>query len=145
MKKYGKNVGIHIVAVRSYAQQLLFALKLLRRCNIIHADIKPDNILVNETKSILKLCDFGSASQTQLEPDKIGVSIVEEEISKFTTVQYRAPEMVDLYSGFPISIKADIWALGVLLYHLCFFNLPFSTTLSIQTGEVSHCGLKVFK
>ena len=84
------------------------------------------------------LCDFGSASQTQLEPDKIGVSIVEEEISKFTTVQYRAPEMVDLYSGFPISIKADIWALGVLLYHLCFFNLPFSTTLSIQTGEVSH-------
>ena len=62
MKKYGKNVGIHIVAVRSYAQQLLYALKLLRRCNIIHADIKPDNILVNETKSILKLCDFGSAS-----------------------------------------------------------------------------------
>ena len=62
LKKYGKNVGIHIVAVRSYANQLLMALKLLKRCNIIHADIKPDNILVNETKSILKLCDFGSAS-----------------------------------------------------------------------------------
>lgn len=62
LKKYGKNVGIHIVAVRSYAQQLFYALKLLKRCNIIHADIKPDNILVNETKSILKLCDFGSAS-----------------------------------------------------------------------------------
>ena len=62
LKKYGKNVGIHIVAVRSYAQQLFFALKLLKKCNIVHADIKPDNILVNETKSILKLCDFGSAS-----------------------------------------------------------------------------------
>ena len=35
----------------------------------------------------------------KLEPDKIGVPIVEEEITKFTTVQYRAPEMVDLYSG----------------------------------------------
>ena len=45
--------------------------------------------------------------------------------------------MVDLYSGFPIGAKSDIWALGVLLYHLCFFNLPFSTTLSIQTGEIS--------
>ena len=45
--------------------------------------------------------------------------------------------MVDLYSGYPIGIKADVWALGVLLYHLCFFNLPFSTTLSIQTGEVA--------
>jgi serine/threonine-protein kinase PRP4 len=62
LKKYGKHVGIHVVAVRSYSQQLLYALKLLRKCNIIHADIKPDNILVNETKSLLKLCDFGSAS-----------------------------------------------------------------------------------
>ena len=62
LKKYGKNVGIHIVAVRSYAQQLLFALKLMKKCNIVHADIKPDNILVNESKSLLKLCDFGSAS-----------------------------------------------------------------------------------
>mgnify|MGYP006112278719 CR=1 FL=1 len=67
----------------------------------------------------------------------MGVIPVEEEITKFTTVQYRAPEMVDLYSGYPIGTKSDIWALGVLLYHLCFFNLPFSTTLSIQTGEVS--------
>jgi serine/threonine-protein kinase PRP4 len=62
LKKYGKNVGISLSAVRSYSMQLLLALKLLKKCNIIHADIKPDNILVNETKSILKLCDFGSAS-----------------------------------------------------------------------------------
>ena len=61
LKKYGKNVGINITAVRSYSQQLLLALKLLRKCNIIHADIKPDNILVNESKSLLKLCDLGSA------------------------------------------------------------------------------------
>jgi serine/threonine protein kinase len=52
-------------------------------------------------------------------------------------VQYRSPEMVDLYSGYPIGLKADIWALGVLLYHLCFFNLPFSTSLSIQAAEVA--------
>lgn len=72
-----------------------------------------------------------------LEPDKIGVNRVEEEITRFTTVQYRSPEMVDLYSGYPIGLKADIWALGVLLYHLCFFNLPFSTSLSIQAAEVA--------
>lgn len=48
--------------MRSYTQQLFLALKLLKKCNILHADIKPDNILVNETKSVLKLCDFGSAS-----------------------------------------------------------------------------------
>jgi serine/threonine-protein kinase PRP4 len=46
LKKYGNNVGLHMKAVRSYAQQLLMALKLLKKCNILHADIKPDNILV---------------------------------------------------------------------------------------------------
>uniref|UniRef100_A0A8D1REU5 Pre-mRNA processing factor kinase PRP4K n=2 Tax=Sus scrofa TaxID=9823 RepID=A0A8D1REU5_PIG len=45
LKKYGKDVGLHIKAVRSYSQQLFLALKLLKRCNILHADIKPDNIL----------------------------------------------------------------------------------------------------
>ena len=59
MKKYGKNVGLHIKAVRSYAQQMLLALKEMKKANIVHADIKPDNILVNESKLLLKLCDFG--------------------------------------------------------------------------------------
>lgn len=46
LKRYGKNVGLHIKAVRSYCQQLLLALKLMKRGGILHADIKPDNILV---------------------------------------------------------------------------------------------------
>jgi len=103
---------------------------------IAHRDLKVENVLIHDQGRYL-LCDFGSASSRMLEPDKNGVSAVEEEISKLTTVQYRSPEMVDLYSGFAIGPKSDIWALGVLLYHLCFFNLPFSTTLSIQTGEIS--------
>lgn len=46
LKKYGQNVGLHIKAVRSYSQQLFLSLKLMKRTGIIHADIKPDNILV---------------------------------------------------------------------------------------------------
>lgn len=55
LKKYGKDVGLHIKAVRSYAKQLFEALLLLKKCEIIHADIKLDNILVNESKSVLKV------------------------------------------------------------------------------------------
>ena len=47
LKKYGKDVGLHIKAVRSYTQQLLLALKLLKKSSILHGDIKPDNILVS--------------------------------------------------------------------------------------------------
>ena len=48
LKKYGQNVGLHYKAVRSYSQQLFLALKLLKKTGIIHADIKPDNILVRD-------------------------------------------------------------------------------------------------
>ena len=61
LKKYGKNVELHIKAIRSNPQQMLLALKVMKKANIVHADIKPDNILVNESKLLLKLCDFGSA------------------------------------------------------------------------------------
>ena len=60
LKKYGKDVGLHIKAVRSYTQQLLLALKLLRKCSILHADIKPDNILVRAINQyfMLKACQW---------------------------------------------------------------------------------------
>ncbi|KAJ3000686.1 U4/U6 small nuclear ribonucleoprotein prp4 [Globomyces sp. JEL0801] len=62
LKKFGKDVGLNLKAVRTYAFQLFSSLDLLQKCEILHADIKPDNIVVSESKSVLKLCDFGSAS-----------------------------------------------------------------------------------
>lgn len=48
VKRFGKDVGLNIRAVRAYAYQLFLALSLLKKVNIMHADIKPDNILVGE-------------------------------------------------------------------------------------------------
>ncbi|XP_073821090.1 numb-associated kinase isoform X2 [Musca autumnalis] len=104
---------------------------------IIHRDLKVENILQNDTGNFV-LCDFGSATAKVLNPQQHGVSAVEEEIQKYTTLSYRAPEMVDLFSGKNITTKADIWALGCLLYKLCFFSLPFGeSTLAIQNGTFS--------
>lgn len=47
VKRFGKDVGLNIRAVRAYAHQLFLAMSLLRKCNVMHADIKPDNILVS--------------------------------------------------------------------------------------------------
>ena len=55
LRKYGKDVGLNIKAVRSYSQQLFLALRLLKKSKILHADIKPDNILVSYL--ICKLMD----------------------------------------------------------------------------------------
>lgn len=83
LRKYGKEVGLHIKAVRSYTQQMLLALKLMKRCSVLHSDLKPDNMLVNESKLMLKICDFGSASFAD------DAEVTPYLVSRF----YRAPEI----------------------------------------------------
>ncbi|XP_054468992.1 AP2-associated protein kinase 1-like isoform X2 [Anoplopoma fimbria] len=95
-----------------------------RKTPIIHRDLKVENILLHD-KGHYVLCDFGSATDKFQSPQTEGVAIVEEEIKKYTTLSYRAPEMVNLYNNKIITTKADIWALGCLLYKVCFFTLPF--------------------
>lgn len=113
LKKYGKDVGLHIKAVRSYSQQLFLALKLLKRCNILHADIKPDNILVNESKTILKLCDFGSASH-----------VADNDITPYLVSRfYRAPEIV---IGKTYDYGIDMWSVGCTLYELYTGKILFA-------------------
>ncbi|KAH9499749.1 hypothetical protein Btru_077728, partial [Bulinus truncatus] len=115
LKKYGKDVGLHIKAVRSYSQQLLLALKLLRKCSILHADIKPDNILVNESKMVLKLCDFGSASH-----------VSENDITPYLVSRfYRAPEII-LGLGYDHNI--DTWSVGCTLFELYTGKILFPGT-----------------
>ncbi|XP_068021871.1 BMP-2-inducible protein kinase isoform X2 [Melanerpes formicivorus] len=102
------------------------AVARLHQCKtpIVHRDLKVENLLLNDNGNYV-LCDFGSATNKYLHPQRDGVNVVEEEIKKYTTLSYRAPEMVNLYGGKPITTKADIWALGCLLYKLCFFSVPF--------------------
>ncbi|KAH9939438.1 kinase-like domain-containing protein [Amylocystis lapponica] len=105
VKRFGKDVGLNLRAVRAYAHQLFLAMSLLRKCNIMHADIKPDNILVNEQKTVLKLCDLGSASDAS-----------ENEITPYLVSRfYRAPEII---MGVPYDPALDIWSIGCTLYEL---------------------------
>ncbi|XP_077787340.1 AP2-associated protein kinase 1 isoform X10 [Podarcis muralis] len=102
------------------------AVARLHQCKspIVHRDLKVENILLHDRGHYV-LCDFGSATNKFQNPQLEGVNAVEEEIKKYTTLSYRAPEMVNLYSGKLITTRADIWAMGCLLYKLCYFTLPF--------------------
>ncbi|KAG7214452.1 hypothetical protein INR49_026883 [Caranx melampygus] len=120
------NVGFSEAEVLHIFCDTCEAVARLHQCKtpIIHRDLKVENILLNDQGNYV-LCDFGSATHKVLLPHKDGVTAVEDEIKKYTTLSYRAPEMINLYAGKAITTKADIWALGCLLYKLCFFALPF--------------------
>ncbi|XP_078426625.1 cyclin-G-associated kinase isoform X2 [Cetorhinus maximus] len=109
---------------------------------IIHRDLKVENLLVSYQGTI-KLCDFGSATSIAHYPDYTWSAqkraTVEEEITRNTTPMYRTPEIIDLYSNYPINEKQDIWALGCILYLLCFKQHPFEdgAKLGIVNGKYS--------
>ncbi|XP_005408741.1 PREDICTED: cyclin-G-associated kinase isoform X3 [Chinchilla lanigera] len=109
---------------------------------IIHRDLKVENLLLS-SQGTIKLCDFGSATTISHYPDYSWSAqkraMVEEEITRNTTPMYRTPEIVDLYSNFPIGEKQDIWALGCILYLLCFRQHPFEdgAKLRIVNGKYS--------
>lgn len=113
LKKFGRDVGINLKAVRSYAQQMFMGLSLLRKCNILHADLKPDNILVNEARNLLKICDLGSAGDAS-----------ENEITPYLVSRfYRAPEII---LGIPYDFAIDTWSIGCTLFEMYTGKILFT-------------------
>lgn len=100
---------------------------------VAHRDLKIENILIvsataGSKRPIYKLCDFGSAKPvlSRRPPRSMDeLKRLEADLNRSTTLPYRPPEMVDVYQRRVIDEKADIWALGVLLYKLCYYTTPF--------------------
>lgn len=70
---------------------------------IAHRDIKVENILLHNKS--FKICDFGSASSSVLDPQKVSSNQVEEmmdEFEKYTTMMYRPPEMIDKFMKYKV-------------------------------------------
>ncbi|CAI4211923.1 unnamed protein product [Parascedosporium putredinis] len=118
LKKFGNNVGINLNATRAYAHQIFIGLAHLRKCGIIHADLKPDNILVNESRNLLKICDLGTAI------DKLDAATSHNEITPYLVSRfYRAPEIM---LGMPYEYAIDMWSIGCTLYELYTGKILFT-------------------
>ena len=128
-------------------QQVLFIFKeictgvqMLHELGIVHRDIKLENVLLSNKR--FKLCDFGSCTTEVLDLAQVSRERLlkcEEDFERLTTLMYRPPEMIDLYSRKVIDFKADIWMLGCVLFSLAFFKHPFQDQpqLAIVNGYFS--------
>lgn len=111
--------------------QLASALRYAHDHRIIHRDIKPQNILLNSEQHVT-LIDFGIAKR--LDHD----SIVTTGNAFYGTFQYAAPEQFDRKHFGPISERTDVYALGVLGYHLLMGHFPFNAETQAEYIH-AHC------
>ncbi|XP_067270783.1 LOW QUALITY PROTEIN: obscurin [Pseudorasbora parva] len=100
--------------VQLYIQQVLEGIGYIHNMNILHLDIKTDNILmVSPAREDLKICDFGFCQE---------IDNSRHQYSKFGTPEFVAPEIVHQE---PVTVATDIWSLGVVTYLCLTCHCPF--------------------
>ncbi|KAI8358657.1 kinase-like domain-containing protein [Mortierella sp. GBAus27b] len=115
--------GLHETIVRHFLKQLSSALEFLRSRNLIHRDLKPQNLLLHPPSNskegggyglpVLKVADFGFARSLP------HLSLAE---TLCGSPLYMAPEILR-YEKY--DAKADLWSVGTVLYEMCAGKPPF--------------------
>ncbi|GAB4833867.1 Serine/threonine-protein kinase ATG1c [Ancistrocladus abbreviatus] len=107
---------------KNFMQQLAAGLQVLRENNLIHRDLKPQNLLLssNDDKSVLKIADFGFARS--LQPRGLAETLCGSPL-------YMAPEIMQLQK---YDAKADLWSVGAILFQLVTGKTPYTGNNQIQ-------------
>ena len=125
LRKYGAGTGLSLMAVQSFGRQLFLALLHIKKLGIVHADIKPDNIMLkDQNSSLIQLTDFGNSFHEN-DSNNLPTPYL---VSRF----YRAPEII-LGLNYGQSIKwwsfvdcrIDVWSAGCTLCELFTGSVTF--------------------
>jgi serine/threonine protein phosphatase PrpC len=104
-------------AVRNIIEQLVRGLRALHRKEMIHCDVRPENILIDRDGTV-KIIDFGSVRVTGLE-EAAGKPISHAVLG---TVQYTAPEWL---AGDAPTWRSDLFSVAVIAYEMLSGRLPY--------------------
>ena len=113
--------------IMQYFYQICRGLQYIHSKNIIHRDIKSQNIFLMKNGK-LKIGDFGIAKA--LTNTKNNATTI------IGTPYYLSPEVIN---GEPYNYKTDIWSLGVVLYEMCCLKLPF------EGNNIAALSIKIMK
>ena len=103
--------------IKTVSVQLLLGLKTIHQNNIIHCNLKPSNIIIDEFGNV-KICDFKKA----LNANKMTIQDIKRNKTAMTPC-YTAPELFSENGIY--SFKTDLWALGCIMYEMAIGQVPF--------------------
>lgn len=112
------------VARRIFSKVVSIVIEL-EKCNILHRDIKDENIVINTVTNEIMLIDFGCGCITEEKNQRFDYFI--------GTLVYRPPEWIK-YNHY-VGSHATVWTLGILLFTLVNGNIPFNNDDEILLGQ----------
>lgn len=104
----GRNKPLHPMVIKSYAYQIIAGVCYCHCHRVIHRDLKPQNLLLDEEAKIIRLCDFGLARAFTVPLRNYTHEVV--------TLWYRAPEV--LLGSQYYSVAIDVWSIGCIIAEL---------------------------
>ncbi|MGX4763316.1 Stk1 family PASTA domain-containing Ser/Thr kinase [Holzapfeliella sp. JNUCC 72] len=116
-----ENYPISMNKVINIMDQILSAIKLAHQHEVIHRDLKSQNILISKT-GVVKVADFGIAIS-------LGKNAVTQTNSLLGSVHYISPEQA---KGSMATKQSDIYSLGIILYELITGNVPFGGETAVS-------------
>ena len=108
--------------VRGIVEQIAKGLGAFHRMEMLHQDIRPDNIMIDKTGTV-KIIDFGSTKVTGV----VEAAPPTDHDDILGTVQYTAPEYFLGESGSP---RSDMFSLGVITYQMLTGKLPYGSQVA---------------
>ncbi|HEY9873053.1 MAG TPA: serine/threonine-protein kinase PknK, partial [Candidatus Obscuribacterales bacterium] len=130
LKKFIDENNLEIKDFLKVAIQLAEIIASLHKKQIIHKDIKPQNIIINPATRQVKLTDFSIASRLTRENATLSNPTLLE-----GTLAYMSPEQTGRMNR-SIDYRTDLYSLGVTFYEILTGSLPFQ---SIDPLELVHC------
>ncbi|KAF4415578.1 Prk1p and serine threonine kinase [Fusarium acutatum] len=107
-----------------------------------HRDIKPGNIMIDDSGSIPILMDLGSVAPSPIPVTSQSLALqIQDTAAEHSTMPYRAPELFDVQTGMVIDTKVDIWSMGCTLYACLVGKSPFEMRSDETGGTLSLCVL----
>ena len=117
-KLLNTNKGFSIEEIKDIMIQLNKGFKKMKDNNIIHRNLKLENILIkyNNNKNIIKITDYGSSKRL--------ISLSKNCNTNVGTTIYMAPEILEGKEEY--NYKCDLWSIGIILYKLYFGIFPYN-------------------